>query len=195
MSSRKEQTRERILKATLRLLLEHGFRGFSLERVAREAGVTRQAVYLHFQSKARLLEALVVYIPIVEGEPPIEVMPAADAMNQVVRFTAGYLPRIDRFVRLIHAVRDDVPEAAAAWRRRAQMLRHRSRKIVKRMAREGALADGWSVEEAADVFWAVAGWPVYDYLVLELGWSPARYQRALAKLVRATFIKSNSVGG
>jgi len=112
----------------------------------------------------------------------------------VVRFTAQYLPRIDRFVRLIHAVRGDVPEAAAAWRRRAQTLRRRSRKIVARMAEEDVLADGWSVQEAADVFWAVAGWPVYEYLVMDLGWSPRRYERAIEKLARAAFIKPHTSG-
>lgn len=194
MSTRKERTRERILKATLELLLEHGFQGFSLEKVARAAGITRQAVYLHFKSKAKLLEALVVYIPLASGEQPIDELPAASAMTDVVRFTARYLPRIDRFVRLIHAVRGDVPEAAAAWRRRAQTLRQRSRKIVAKMAEEGLLADGWSVQEAADVFWAVAGWPVYEYLVMDLGWSPRRYERAIEKLTRAAFIKPVTTG-
>jgi AcrR family transcriptional regulator len=189
LSSRKEQTRERILKAALAQLVDHGFTGFSLERVAKAAGVTRQSVYLHFKSKAGLLESLVVYIPQAEGEPPVDGVSAADAMAEIVHFTAGYLPKIYRFVRLIHAVRGDIPEAAAAWRRRAWILRRRSRRIVGRMKREHVLADGWSIDEAADVFWAVAGWPVYEYLVLDLGWSPRRYERAIERLVRRGFVK------
>ena len=57
------------------------------------------------------------------------------------------------------------------------------------MKREHVLADGWSIDEAADVFWAVAGWPVYEYLVLDLGWSARRYERAIERLVRRGFVK------
>src|SRR5262249_35010278 len=54
-----EQTRARILAAARELLVASaGFSGFSVEAVARQAGVARMTVYYQFGSKPGLLEAL-----------------------------------------------------------------------------------------------------------------------------------------
>ena len=53
-----DRTRARILHAAQALLLGHDGRTFSLDAVARRAGVTRVTVYQHFGSRPRLLEAL-----------------------------------------------------------------------------------------------------------------------------------------
>ena len=58
MSSRKQQTRSKILDSALRLLVERGYYGVGMEEVARDAGVSRQALYLHFKSKSELLVAM-----------------------------------------------------------------------------------------------------------------------------------------
>jgi AcrR family transcriptional regulator len=52
------QTRETILEAAADLLSAAGFRGVTIEAVARNAGVSRVTVYDHFQHKAGLFEAL-----------------------------------------------------------------------------------------------------------------------------------------
>ena len=53
------QRREQLIDAALEVILEHGYRGVSIEAVARTAGVTRPVVYDHFPDLARLLHALV----------------------------------------------------------------------------------------------------------------------------------------
>src|SRR5579871_5522882 len=53
------QRREQLIDAALEVILEHGYRGVSIEAVARAAGVTRPVVYDHFPDLARLLHALV----------------------------------------------------------------------------------------------------------------------------------------
>lgn len=53
-----EQTRLSILLAAERLFSERGMANTSLEQVAREAGVTRGAIYWHFQDKSAVLQAL-----------------------------------------------------------------------------------------------------------------------------------------
>lgn len=53
-----EETRERILEAARRLVVAPGgFAQFTMEAVAREAGVSRMTVYNQFTSRTRLLEA------------------------------------------------------------------------------------------------------------------------------------------
>ena len=53
-----DQTRLRILQAAKDLLLVPDFREFSMETVAKAAGVTRLTIYYQFDSRAGLLEAL-----------------------------------------------------------------------------------------------------------------------------------------
>lgn len=53
-----DQTRTRILDAARDLAVEEGFSGFTVERVAERAGVSRMTVYYQFGSKADLMEAL-----------------------------------------------------------------------------------------------------------------------------------------
>jgi AcrR family transcriptional regulator len=54
-----EQRREQLIDAALSVILKEGYRGVSIEAIAREAGVTRPVVYDHFSNLARLLHALV----------------------------------------------------------------------------------------------------------------------------------------
>ena len=54
-----EQTRARVLAAARELILgENALASFSMEAVARQAGITRMTVYHRFESKRGLLEAL-----------------------------------------------------------------------------------------------------------------------------------------
>ena len=51
-------TRNRILAAAARLMRERGAHGFSMDMLAKEAGVARATVYEHFRSKHALLYEL-----------------------------------------------------------------------------------------------------------------------------------------
>ena len=53
-----EKTRCAILAAAEQLFLERGVAHTSLEHIARHAGVTRGAVYWHFQNKAHLFHEM-----------------------------------------------------------------------------------------------------------------------------------------
>ena len=50
---------DRILDAALRVFRRHGFRRSSIEQAAEAAGLTRQALYHHFQSKEALFRAVI----------------------------------------------------------------------------------------------------------------------------------------
>ncbi len=53
------ERREQLLDVTKAVVAAHGFHAASIERIAREAGITRPVVYGHFGDLAGLLEALV----------------------------------------------------------------------------------------------------------------------------------------
>src|SRR5579871_5338427 len=54
----KENTRERILDVALELFIQQGFDGTSLREIAEQLGVTKAALYYHFESKEDILMAL-----------------------------------------------------------------------------------------------------------------------------------------
>ncbi|MBI1416027.1 MAG: TetR family transcriptional regulator [Limimaricola sp.] len=56
---RAEARPDEVLDAALRLFTEKGYARTTMEQVAREAGISKGAVYLYFPSKAALLEGLV----------------------------------------------------------------------------------------------------------------------------------------
>lgn len=51
-------TRERILDVALELFTEHGYDSTSLRQIAERLGLTKAALYYHFESKEDLLQAL-----------------------------------------------------------------------------------------------------------------------------------------
>jgi len=56
---RNPQADRAILRATLKLLMEHGYAGMSVERVASEAGVGKNTIYRRYASKEELAAAAV----------------------------------------------------------------------------------------------------------------------------------------
>ncbi len=55
--SKKEQTRERILRAAARAIRKHGYEGVGVAGVMKEAGLTHGGFYAHFDSRDALLAA------------------------------------------------------------------------------------------------------------------------------------------
>lgn len=53
-----DDKRQAILKATLRLISEHGFHGTAMSKVAREAGVSAGIIYHYFKNKDELIVEL-----------------------------------------------------------------------------------------------------------------------------------------
>lgn len=56
-----EQREQRIFEAAARLISHYGYDKTSVDDIAREAGVSKGAIYLHFKSKEELFVALVLH--------------------------------------------------------------------------------------------------------------------------------------
>jgi AcrR family transcriptional regulator len=54
-----QQRREQLVDAALRVIVEQGYEGVSIEAIARAAGVTRPVIYDHFPNLGKLLRALI----------------------------------------------------------------------------------------------------------------------------------------
>src|SRR4029079_1168974 len=80
-SGGRPETRTQILEAARALFEELGYYGAGLGAVAKKAGVSRQAIYLHFPSKAELLTALHLHVFDPDVVPALRRYPITDAMS------------------------------------------------------------------------------------------------------------------
>jgi len=69
VTTKKQQTRKRIIDATIEGVKQHGYGGFGIDAIAKKAKVTSGAFYGHFSSKNKAFEAAVSsgMLSLVEG--------------------------------------------------------------------------------------------------------------------------------
>ena len=193
MSSRRQRTRIRILESARRLLEERGYHGVGLEEVARDARVSRQAVYLHFGSKAELLVATAQHVDELVGiyellRPVREAKTALEALDAGVAAYAAIEPQIYDVASIGYAARRSNEAAEAAWQDRMAFRRQGIRQGMERLQGEGLLADGWTVDEAADFAWALLSLHTYEYLVVERKWPIDQFVRRLRTILRSILV-------
>lgn len=185
-------SRSAILAAARALIARDGA-GVSMGEVAREAGVSRQAVYLHFGSRAGLFVALVRAMDEeAEIRPALERAMAAEdpaeALRRFVREWVRFASAIRPVASMLLAARAADPAAAAAWEDRASELRAGFRAVTVRLAEAGRLRDGLTASSAADLAWALSSVPVLAQLEIERGWRTERVERELAEAVLAALV-------
>jgi AcrR family transcriptional regulator len=189
MSSGDPETRIRIMKATRELIEQSEGELVRLQDIAQAAGVSRQAIYLHFGSRVGLLVATVQYVDqsagFFERTAPIRrAENGLQALELFVVFWADYISRIHRLAKALLAARDTDPAAAAAWSDRMDGLRNVCRHLVERLETEGHLLPVWSIDTAADTLWALISIQLWEQLVVDRGWSKSQYTEHLTFILR-----------
>jgi AcrR family transcriptional regulator len=173
---------------------ERSGQGVRMRDVARAAGVSRQAVYDHFGSRADLMVATVRHGDVVLGlDERLRGYRAAtggpERLEAFVEFWGNYVLEIHGIARALLAARETDEAVAAAWDDRMGVVYEACRDIVERLHRDGALAPGWSLEEAADVLWTMLSIRSWESLVLERGWPVHRYVGRMQDLTRRAFVR------
>ena len=186
------QTRRRILQATWELIEELGS-SFKLSDVADRGGVSRQAVYLHFGDRAGLLIAVVQYIDETLGLTALaahifDAPTGGEALQRMVEVRSDYASKIDPVAQVFDVARYQDEAIAAAWRDRMEFRRVVNRTIIQRIADEGQLAEGWTVDTAADVCYSVTMPGLWRELTRELGWTPEQYAENITRLLRRSLL-------
>jgi len=111
------------------------------------------------------------------------------ALKTAIAIHASYEPRVYRFGRVLHAARREEPAAAAAWNNRMAARRANYKKVAEWLARDGDLLESWSVPEAADLLWALTSFHMFEYLVVEAGWSTRRYAKDIRIVLERALLK------
>lgn len=187
------------MRAARALIESEPFAQVSLTRVAAAAGVSRQAVYLHFRSKTQLLLALVGWIDETGRLPDLlaearQGSDPVDIFTRSVRAAATYNLDIADIGLALRAARHSDPAAAAAWDDRMAGWMAGIRQGAQRVETAGRLRPQWTTQTAADAIFALTSLTVYEDLVRERGWSPERYVDQLASIARHTFITPDHEG-
>ena len=174
-------TRERILAATWKLMEKSRDLQVRIADIAAAAGVSRQAVYLHFGNRANLLLAAVQYRDRISPVQNIARAAEEDAVpGALANFVAAWfehIPRIEPVAHLLSAASQIDPEAKVAWEDRMSLLRRLIGVLTKRLAAGRALKSEWTAERAADWIWHRTHLDGWRHLVGERGWDAAEYGR------------------
>jgi AcrR family transcriptional regulator len=182
------ETRRRILQAAWELLEQEGS-GVRLVDVADRAGVTRQAVYLHFGDRSGLLVALMDFIDVSLGAVQLRAhihggATGVESLERWIETMSWYTAKIDRVTQVGESGQYQDEALAAAWRDRMGRRQARLRLIVERIAAEGQLAEGWSIDTAVDLIYVVTMPGPWRELTRELGWTAEQYTQNLTRLIR-----------
>ncbi|NDU76696.1 TetR family transcriptional regulator [Actinomadura sp. DSM 109109] len=192
-NARSRRSRTALLRAARELVEEQGMAATTMAAVAARAGVSRRAVYLHFTSRAELISELFDHVNEVEDlrgrYAPVEGAPdAVTALELFARRHAEFMARVLAVARAVEREACSDPDAARHWEAAMRWRYERSRGLVRRLAGEGVLAPGWTVDTATDMLLALIANDVTGTLLDECGWSPGRIGDHMALLLRSTFV-------
>ncbi len=194
MSSGDPETRKRILEKTWHLMEKRRGQGVKISDIARAAGVSRQAVYLHFGSRAELLVATVRYVDEVKNinerlKDTSTTANALQVLENYVEFWGNYIPEIYGLAKALLAVRDTDKGAAAAWDDRMEVLHKGWRSVIECLMREEILSPEWEPDQAADAAWAITSVTVWENLTVERGWSTNEYIDHMKLVLKRMLVK------
>lgn len=109
-----------------------------------------------------------------------------EALERMVEVNTAYWPRIDAITRVLEAQQYQDPAVSAALRDRLDFRRAAHRAIIARIAAEGDLANGWTIDTAADLFAAVTMPSPWRELTGTCGWPTEQYATRMSQLPRRT---------
>ncbi len=194
MSSENIETRARILEATIKMLEERGGRGVRMGDISKAAGISRQAVYLHFASRTELLVAAARYLD-ETLDSDRRLAPSRSATSGVQRLElyieswSRYIPEIYSVAKGLLLAQDTDEAAAAAWKDRMLAMRGGCRAAIEALHADGTLAPEWTPKRATDALWTMLLVPNWENLTIECGWSTQQYARWMKTLAKRAFVE------
>jgi AcrR family transcriptional regulator len=196
MSRENIETRVRILDATVHMLEQHGGLGVRMGDIAKAAGISRQAVYLHFATRTELLVAATRHL---DQALDLErrLVPSRTAQSGVERlglyiaFWGNYIPEIYGVAKALLLAKDTDEAAAAAWDDRMQAMRDGCRAAIEALHGDGELASEWTPKRATDALWTLLLVPNWENLTIECGWSTRQYVRWMTTVATRTFVTAS----
>ncbi len=193
MSSHKPDTRTKILESTWKLLETTTGDDVRMSDIAKQAGVSRQAVYLHFPNRVDLLIATTRYLDEVKDSDG-RLAASRSATTGLARLDAfieawgNYIPEIFGVAAALLAMQDKDPAAKEAWSNRMQAVREGCEAAVKALDRDGQLRPDLEREKATDLLWTLLSVHNWEQLTNACGWTQDAYVDAMKALARRMLV-------
>ena len=193
---RASETRARIITAARSLFLEAGYFATSIRAIAAEAGVAEKTVYLAFNNKATLLDAVIDAaiggaqepVPLAEQREALLASPPREIITHLGEASAGVMQRTARVLAMTEAAATVDRDLAVLRERGHAAMRSNFGRVAAALHAHGALAEGITEEQATATIYALANDSVYLRLVDGYGWSAQQYGRWLAHTLSATLL-------
>jgi len=188
---RSAETRQRVLDAGRTLFLDRGYRATTIAAIAAQAEVNSDTVYELVGRKPLILRVLIEQAisgsdraVVADERDYVKAMRATGDPVEKLTIYAQAVRRIQARMAPLHlALRDassTEPEAEEVWRDISERRAANMRRLVQDLKSTGKLRRDLSVNDAADVVWAMNSAELYVMLTVDRGWSPQRYERWLA---------------
>src|SRR5256885_13963076 len=152
---RPEPSRKQLMAAAIDCFARLGYQGTTIDRIARDAGVTKGAVYYHFRDKEQLLfEAVKDRIGGFEQQVLEDVSPAQDAIENLRHvvdacFLHATVSNHRRFIiTLMIEALDTNPRLSTEFRNILRRMRAFMTSVVRRGQQHGSLRAGGYPEAA-----------------------------------------------
>ena len=125
--------------------------------IARQAGISRQAVYLHFASRTDLLVAATRHLDQVLDvdrslAPSRAATSGTERLALYIECWGNYIPEIYGVAKALLLAQDTDEAAAAAWKDRMLAIREGCQAAIDALYTDNDLAPGWTRPKATDAF-------------------------------------------
>ncbi len=185
-------TRARILASAWELVAERGS-NLKLTEVAKRAGVSRQALYLHFGDRTGLLLALVDHMDetfdLGQSLAHVRAAPTAfELLRRAMRLNTEFWAAAYPVAQVLEAAQYDDEALGVAWRDRMQARQMAFAAMIQQISDHGFLAEEWTVGDAAELLYAVAHVDTWRLLIRELAWTDDRYVEAMTQLLGRSLV-------
>jgi TetR/AcrR family transcriptional regulator, regulator of autoinduction and epiphytic fitness len=188
------ETRRRVLDAAEALFTRDGYAATTMTAIAEHADVAVQTLYAVFGSKRAILTELIDsrvvgddHAASLPGREDWRAMEREPDPQQQLALFAQIATRIGNRSAAINEIMAQAagadPEIAAIYQQQRQSRYRDERRIARSLARKGALREGLSETQAADIIWAIGTTRTYRALVGERRWTTDQYERWLKDLL------------
>ena len=196
------RTRQAVIAAAERLFIADGYGPTSVQDIADAAGVSRATVFNSVGGKPALIRACYDVATVGDDDPaPLPQRPAMlairedpDARRSIESYAeviAGIGQRLSGIYEVFRAAAGSDPQIRAQWEQIQAERLAGSHRFVAILAEKGGLRPDLDPAEAGDVVWTYIDASLFHRLVVERGWSPARFQewftRSLSQFLLETW--------
>lgn len=175
---RSMEKRDVIAAAALKVFLDQGYVGASVDEIAAEAEVSKRTVYAHFGDKEQLFRAVITstiapmqlrlkkrLAALVDDDPEEALLALAQSLAQMV-----VVPQVVRLRRLVSAEADRFPDLAAMWYRLGpEQTVAQLDDYLRRLSSRGALLIPDTRTAAEQLLWLSISTPINRLMFMPSG--------------------------